>query len=146
MAGKTKTERQFAAGARKLERLHKGINDKVPSGLRMIGEEIMLDSKASRPGKGVPVDKGILRASGRVEGPMDDEVHLSYGGAAAPYALVQHEDTSLHHNIGEARYLTRAVERWSPNGASARAALAELKKVVDKIAAERATANWWSGR
>jgi hypothetical protein len=108
--------------------------------LRVIGEEIMTDVKASRAGHGVPVDTGTLRSTGRVEGPkgtpLRPYVELSFGGAAAPYALTQHEELSLFHKIGEARYLVRGVERWRAGGsaalkslrAQARAALVQTRK------------------
>jgi hypothetical protein len=94
----------------------------------------MLDVKASRPGEGVPVDTGALRSTGRVEGPKNDEVELSFGGAAAPYALKVHEeDPERRHTVGEHRYLVRGMDRWRQNGASVRRALAHLKVAVDRL-------------
>ncbi len=127
MAGaKRKTKQSFAKAAKQIEKLAVGIHGKAIFGLRLIGEEIMLDVKAARPGAGVPVDEGTLRSTGRVEGPKHDEVELSFGGAAAPYALEQHENMELHHTVGEARYLVRGLERWQRDGASVRKALAAL--------------------
>jgi hypothetical protein len=43
----------------------------------------------------VPVDQGILRASGTVrhiESGIQERVELQYGGASAPYALSVHEN------------------------------------------------------
>lgn len=62
----------------------------------------------------VPVDLGILRDSGYVEPPKLDGseviVEIGFGGAAAAYALVQHEDLSLNHpNGGQAKYLERPL-------------------------------------
>ena len=131
------TEASFKRAAKKIEDLSRSVKARVPSGLRIIGEEIMLDVKASRPGAGVPVDKGTLRSTGRVEGPLNGMVSLSFGGAAAGYALVQHEDMSLHHDIGEARYLIRGLERWQQNGVSVARALAELKQAVDAVILSR---------
>lgn len=89
----------------------------------------MTDVKASRSGHGVPVDKGTLRNSGRVEGPnAKDQVELSFGGAAAPYALIQHEVTTFKHKVGEPRYLVRGLERWRAGGSAAMAALKENAK------------------
>lgn len=136
-AGARRTKASFDRAAKKIEKMNRGVVGSVPSGLRVIGEEIMLDVKASRPGAGVPVDKGTLRSTGRVEGPKAGEVELSFGGAAAEYALEQHEDTSLHHDIGEARYLVRGIDRWRQGGGSVRQALADLQKAVDKVAASR---------
>jgi len=125
------TKRDFQKAAAKLEKLSRQIGKDVPSGLRVIGEEVMLDAKASRPGAGVPRDTGVLASTGRVEGPNGSgEVELSFGGAAAPYALYQHEVTTLSHRLGEPRYLIRAVERWQANGASARRALNGMLSAV----------------
>ncbi|KKN44571.1 hypothetical protein LCGC14_0691750 [marine sediment metagenome] len=132
--GAQKTRKSFKAAAKQIEKLRKNLGKRMASGLRLIGEEIMLDVKASRPGAGVPVDKGPLRASGRVEGPVADQVFLDFGGSAAPYAVVQHEDTTLQHSVGEPRYLVRGIERWKRNGESVRRAMAHLKVAVDRVA------------
>lgn len=116
------TRTNFRRSARKIERLAKeqGRALKHGSGLRLIGESVMTDVNASRAGHGVPVDRGVLRSTGRTTGPDSaGTVRLSYGGAAAPYALVQHERLDLRHTVGEARYLVRAVERWEPGQAAA---------------------------
>ncbi len=131
-----RNKREFKRAEKKLKRLSKNLDKRLPSGLRMIGEDIMLDVKASRPGAGVPVDKGPLRASGRVES-IGSEVHLSFGGVAGAYALIQHEEMSFRHTVGEPRYLVRGVERWQPNGVSGRRALHELQLAVDDAAKGR---------
>jgi hypothetical protein len=74
------------------------------------GEEIMARSKSEF----VPVETGVLRASGYVEAPViegeDISVTLGFGGAASAYALKQHEDTTLHHpNGGQAKYLEQPL-------------------------------------
>ena len=137
MAVRRNTRQSFKAAAKQIERLSMKLRKKTISGLRVIGEEIMLDVKASRSGRGVPVDKGTLRSTGRVEGPKHDEVELSFGGAAAPYALEQHENVSLRHTVGEARYLVRGVDRWQANGASVKRALADLNRAVEEVARRR---------
>lgn len=128
-----KTRVDFKVAARNIEKLHANLGKKIPSGLRVVGEEIMLDVKASRPGKGVPVRTGALRASGRVEGPIHNEVHLTFGGAAAPYAVVVHEDTSIPHYIGESRFLNHAADRWEARGISVSKAMAEWREAVDAV-------------
>lgn len=126
------TVRQFERAANKVDLMAKNLKIKHKTGLRLMGEEIMLDIKSSRPGAGVPVDKGILRNSGRVTGPdVEAVVRLTFGGPAAPYAFIQHERLDFHHPVGEARYLIRGVLRWQPNGASAKAARAELQQAID---------------
>lgn len=117
------TERSFKQAAKKIERALKTLDTGIASGLRVIGEEIMTDIKANSAGHGVPQDEGILKGSGRVTGPTNGEVTLSFGGAAAPYALRQHEDLTLRHRIGEARYLVRGLDRWKPDGSAAYNAL-----------------------
>ena len=110
------TRQSFVAAARKIEQAYAEIGARIPSGIRIIGEEIMTDVKANAPGHGVPEDEGTLRGSGRVTGPLAGVVTLSFGGASAPYALVQHERMDYRHTVGEPRYLVRGVERWEPGG------------------------------
>lgn len=68
-------------------------------------ELIMTDSKRNY----VPVDEGILRASGHVEPPVVDGgnvfVRLVYGGLAKAYAIIQHERLDFRHPVGGAKYL-----------------------------------------
>ncbi len=118
------TQASFMRAAKKIVLAARNIGKTTPQGLRLIGEEIMTDVKASAPGHGVPVDTGTLRASGMVEQPEPLVVELSFGSAAAPYALAQHEHLAYHHTVGEARYLVRGLERWRPGGSAAMDALA----------------------
>lgn len=39
----------------------------------------------------VPVDRTYLKQSGTIEGPTNNEVLISYGGTATPYAMIVHE-------------------------------------------------------
>lgn len=50
-----------------------------------------------------PIDEGPLRASGHV----DDVAMGSTISFSTPYAVRQHEDTSLHHDEGEAKFLEK---------------------------------------
>lgn len=64
----------------------------------------------------VPVDTGILKNSGVLSRPYLDGgylvVDISYGGAAADYALTVHEDMEARHNEGtKAKYLEDPVKR-----------------------------------
>jgi hypothetical protein len=64
----------------------------------------------------VPVDTGILKNSGILTRPYMDGgylvVDISYGGAAADYALTVHEDMESRHNEGtKAKYLEDPVKR-----------------------------------
>ena len=129
--------RNVAEVARKIETLARAGGDANVSGARVIGEQIMTDVKASRPGAGVPVDTGALRQTGRVDGPdARGVVRLSFGGAAASYALRQHEDLSYRHTVGEARYLVRGLERWERGNAPEDALRMQAKAAID--AARRA--------
>ena len=133
------TIRDFKRAARRLELYGEQMFRPIGSGLRQIGEEIMTDVKASSPGRGVPVDTGTLRGSGKVEGPLSGtgDVLLSFGGAAAPYALIQHE-VQYHHKIGEVRYLTRGVNRWRPHGSAAMEALKIQAEYAAKVVKAKA--------
>lgn len=91
----------------------------VEKGMMPVAQEILTDIKASGPGIGVPVDEGTLRDSGRVVVTGPRTLSIVFGGAAAPYALVQHEVTTIRHTVGEARYITRAVDRYRFDGSSA---------------------------
>lgn len=73
-------------------------------------EQVMTRSKRDF----VPVDLGVLRASGHVAPPdiRGDRVTvtLGYGGAAAAYALIQHERLDFNHpRGGQAKYLEQPV-------------------------------------
>ena len=80
-------------------------------GLFTEGNKIMTTSKQSF----VPVDQGVLRASGHVKPPVVSRtgasVNLGYGGAASAYALVQHERTDYAHTVGQAKYLEIPVRQ-----------------------------------
>jgi len=60
----------------------------------------------------VPVDLGTLKNSGKVKKPQVGKkgvsVDITYGGAAAPYALYVHEDPDAQHDPGKTyKYLER---------------------------------------
>ena len=74
----------------------------------------------------VPVDKGNLRNSGQAYGIQVNrfgdtlEITLGYGGVAASYALIVHEDLQARHNGGtKAKYLEDPIKRRS-NGLGTR--------------------------
>jgi len=77
----------------------------------------------------VPVDEGILRGTGHVALPGlagDLVVQPTFGGPAAPYALVQHERMDFHHTTGQAKYLETAMHELAP---------AIVQEVTDQIEA-----------
>jgi hypothetical protein len=70
-----------------------------------------------------PVDHGTMRSSLGVE--RDDKNSCCYiggGGAAKDYILRQHQDMSLNHPVGEAKFITNAVQAHS----------GKLKQYVEK--------------
>jgi hypothetical protein len=112
-----KSRQSLERMARQIEALARVGGAENVSGMRVAGEEIATDVRASRPGAGIPRDEGVLAASITVTGPAaDNVVRITAGGAAAPYALRQHEDMTFRHRLGEARYLIRALERWVRGG------------------------------
>lgn len=129
-------ESEFETAVRKIGKYRDAIEEQAMTTLREIAEEIITDVKTSGPGRGVPVDEGTLRNSLRVLKRGGYAVDLVAGGAAAPYALVQHERTDFRHRVGEARYLVRGVERWQPGGSAAIAALRANAQFAAQRAAE----------
>ena len=84
------------------------VDNVCASALLIEGERIMTDSKQNY----VPVDQGVLRASGYVNVQMEaggPVVELGYGGAASAYALVQHERLDFNHREGGPKYLERPM-------------------------------------
>lgn len=79
-----------------LKRAAKMMPKEVAAALRREAEIIMTDSKDNF----VPVDQGVLRASGYVRTPSaragNIQVAMGYGGAAKAYALAVHEHPSKH--------------------------------------------------
>lgn len=118
------TSQSFKLASRRIAKFTALMHKDVGKATRQIADEIHADC-ASRPGKGVPRDTGNLAATGKVRGPdARSRSTISYGGTAAPYAMAQHERLDYHHDLGEARWLIRAVERWEPGGSQAMRALA----------------------
>lgn len=129
--------RDLGTFARKIEALARAGGEANVSGLRVIAEGGLTDINASRPGHGVPVDTGALRRSGTVTGPdVRKAVQITYGGAAAPYALRQHEELNYQHPVGEARWLIRWLERWEAGHGPEEALRAQGKAAIE--AARRA--------
>jgi hypothetical protein len=65
-----------------------------------------------------PVDEGVMRGTGHVADPVIEEsevsVTLAYGGPAEAYVVRQHEDLSLEHSVGEAKFLEKSVLEAAP--------------------------------
>ena len=75
--------------------------------------KIFFDSQAQ-----VPIDTGALRASGIVTKPYISgntvTVEIGYGGAAAPYAAIVHEDLEANHEVGKAKFLEDPLTQAIP--------------------------------
>lgn len=99
--------------SRDLKRAAADLSARTPQEIRLTAEQILTDVKTSSQGRGVPVDEGTLRDTGRVRHLGGKRFAITFGGPAAPYALVQHERLDFRHEIGEARYLVRGLERWA---------------------------------
>jgi hypothetical protein len=101
---------------RKLDALGDDAPEALGAALYQEGERIMTTSKQEF----VPVDTGTLRGTGHVEDPVVSgtsvSVTLGYGGPAAPYALVVHENRLLNHpNGGQWKYLERPALEATQN-------------------------------
>ena len=82
----------------------------------------------------VPVDTGVLRASGQVVGPDGGTgrklfVTIAYGGAAESYAIIVHEDLDAFHRIGQAKYLESVLLESAPYMADRLAKRVQLNKL-----------------
>jgi len=96
---------------RNLRRLGNRADHVLGSALYEEGERIMGQSKDI-----VPVRFGVLRSSGKVDLPQKIagiiKVILSYGGAAAGYAIYVHENlTARHKPPTRAKYLEEPFKR-----------------------------------
>lgn len=103
-------------GVDRLERILTRTLPKV--GVREMGSALFQDAEETMTVSKrdwVPVDLGVLRASGHVVPPQVSgtrvTVTLGYGGAASAYALIQHERMDFHHDVGRAKYLEGPVKQ-----------------------------------
>jgi hypothetical protein len=73
------------------------VTERVDGGEQILAQAMYAEATTilNESKKIVPVATGNLRASGRVERPVTGKgrasVEITYGGAAAPYALIVHE-------------------------------------------------------
>lgn len=91
-----------------LRRIARLSPDLMEQALRVEAQR-MLD--ASRPL--VPVDTGVLRASGLIEPSQSNagkvRIVFGYGGSAWYYAIPQHERIDFNHRVGQDHYLSDPV-------------------------------------
>lgn len=64
--------------------------------------------------RNAPKKWGILRGSGHVTHPVNGSCTVGFGGPAAAYAWIQHENMSFRHTEGGPKYLERAVGEVRP--------------------------------
>lgn len=113
----------------KLKQIAKSTPEKVASALYKEAQIEMTESK-----RRVPVDTGVLRASGFVAEPVYEgtqiSVALNYGGAAESYAIIVHEDLHAFHKIGQAKYLESVLNESRPYMAARLQARLNLNKTL----------------
>lgn len=107
------TEKVVFEGGETLLRLlqHGGFDAELAVGAALYREANTIMNESQQQ---VPVKTGALKASGHVNTPIYVksryiEVKLGYGGAAAPYAFIVHENLDAHHPVGKAKYLEDPV-------------------------------------
>ena len=103
------------AMAAKIRRVEAGFRNEVARALYREAQIEMTESK-----RRVPVEYGILRASGHVQEPVwsgkSISVTLAYGGEAEAYAVIVHEDLeALHPRGGQAKYLESVLKESQPH-------------------------------
>lgn len=93
---------------RRLQQLGRQVRPVAAGVLQDEAENDMTEMK-----RRTPVDTGTLRSSGTVASPKIEShgvsVQLSFGGAAAPYAEIVHENLRAHHPSGRAKYVESVV-------------------------------------
>lgn len=101
-------------GVREVQRTLQKMGKEGKKGIRrFMREEMEMISTDAK--KLTPVEHGPLKASGHatsvriVGGALVGSV--VFGGAAASYAPYVHERLDVHHPVGQAKFLTTAVQR-----------------------------------
>jgi hypothetical protein len=90
-----------------LKRMKLLVGQATARAVYVAGNEVMTEAKSRSP-----VDTGVMRASGYVTIPdaANPKVEVGFGGAAEAYVLRQHEHTEYRHEVGEAKFLSNAVD------------------------------------
>lgn len=117
-----------------LARLRK-ISEKFPDEVaKAMYAEAQIEMTESK--KRVPVDRGVLRASGTVHEPERNgkniSVTMSYGGAAIDYAVYVHENPDAFHKVGQWKYLESVLNESRPYMAGRIAARLKLSDAKSK--------------
>lgn len=111
-SGSRRTRGGLSIEIKGLDELFARLGKVVPSA-RLAGAALLNDAAErvlAASQELVPVDTGALRASGTVILAHETEngeirAGVSYGGDAKLYAVLVHEDLSLHHEAGQAKFL-----------------------------------------
>lgn len=98
----------------KLAGLSAAVRPAILAALFEEGETIIKESKER-----VPVDTGALKNSGFVEPPAWvtpglARITVGFGGPAAEYAVIVHEDFEAHHETGGPKYLESVILERAP--------------------------------
>ena len=122
LKGITATARGISAIGPRVETRMRGV-------MRAVAESRLTEMKRRTPV--APIDGGTLRSSLHVTGPRPtaagQEVGWAAGGPSAPYAAVQHEDTTLRHTTGQAKFIDSVVFEQST------AMVAEIAAGIRKV-------------
>lgn len=108
---------------RALSRMGEDLLPIIAAALNEQHESIMTLAKER-----TPVDTGALRASGHVVPPRIIARSIqsigAFGGTAAPYAIIVHENLTAFHRVGRSKYYQSAVQdRTSKIGPAVRNAV-----------------------
>jgi len=113
-----------------LERIQRALAESGAAGVKVAARALRNEAQEAFAVSQdeVPVDTGVLKASGRVrpetgvfERGNEVYVELTYGGAGTEYAIPVHENLEAHHPHGKAKYLEDPMVRQA-NGISGRIA------------------------
>ena len=117
-------------GAKATARHIAAIGTRVETRMRAVMRAVA-ESRLTEMKQRTPVKDGALRSSLHVTGPRPtaagQEVGWAAGGPSAPYAAVQHEDTTLRHTTGQAKFIESVVFEQST------AMVAEIAAGIRKV-------------
>ena len=115
------------ATARHIAAIGPRVEARIQGVMRAVAESRLTEMK-----RRTPVKDGALRSSLHVTGPRrtfsGQEVGWAAGGPSAPYAAVQHEDTTLRHTTGQAKFIESVV--FEESTAMVSEIAAAIRKVI----------------
>ena len=102
------------SGIKHLHQRSKELNPSVEASVRRSMQKVFDESQLL-----VPINTGALKESGRIidqtNANGDPEVAIVYGNDMVDYALSVHEDLTMFHAVGQAKYLEVPFERERPD-------------------------------